>query len=323
MPASGEQVNHYRVERPLGRGGEAAVFEGRDLRSGAPVVLKFHEPSQLGEVAAYERFRREVAIARLLSHPGVPRLIEAREDGHPPYLVLEYTEGQSLRDLLQEAGPLPVPRAIEIATGLAEVVAYCHQHRVFHRDLKPENILVGSDGRVTIIDFGIALLEGAPRVTWRGFSGMVGTPEYMAPEQIRGERGGPETDVYALGLILYELLAGRPPFRSANPLSTMYQHLNMGAESLVGLRPEVPPAIAAIVAKAMRRRKQERFPTAGAFLEALRHPELVDVSVLSRPDPPLSAPVGQSLLRNPLIILGLVALGTAALVVTAELLLRR
>ena len=322
MPAPGDQIGHYAVERPLGRGGEAAVFQGKDLRTGAPVVLKFLEPAQLGEVAAFERFRREVAIGRLLDHPGVPRLLEVGEDAHPPYLVLEYTAGQSLRDLVRETGPLPVRRAIEIATRLAEVVAYCHEHRVYHRDLKPENILVGDDGRVTIIDFGIALLEGAPRVTWRGFSGLVGTPEYMAPEQIRGERGGPETDVYALGLILYELLSGRPPFRSANPLSTMYQHLNMDAEPLHIVRPEVPAPIAAIVAKAMRRRKQERFANAGALVEALRRPDTVDVGVLTRPDPPLSAPAGEGLLRNPLIILALVALGTAALVLTAELLLR-
>ena len=322
MPAPGDRVGHYCVERPLGRGGEAAVFEGRDLRSGDRVVLKFLEPSQLGEVAAYERFRREVAIGRLLDHPGIPRLIEAREDAHPPHLVLEYTPGQPLRDLVSETRRLPVSKAIEIATRLAEVVAYCHEHHVYHRDLKPENILVGDDGRVTIIDFGIALLEGAPRVTWRGFSGMVGTPEYMAPEQIRGERGGPETDVYALGLILYELLTGKPPFRSANPLSTMYQHLNMDAEPLVTARPEVPATIAAIVAKAMRRRKQERFPHARALVDALRHPDTADVGILTRPDPPLSPPAGERLLRNPLIILALVALGTAALVLTAELLLR-
>jgi len=323
MPAPGDQIDHYRIERPLGRGGEAAVFQATDLRNGVPVVLKLLEPAQLGEVAAYERFRREVAIGGRLSHPGVPRLLDAREDSHPPYLVLEYTPGQTVRDLLHHPQPLPVSRAIEIATRLAEVVAYCHEHHVYHRDLKPENIVVGDDGRVTIIDFGIALLDGAPRVTWRGFSGLVGTPEYMAPEQIRGERGGAETDVYALGLILYELLSGRPPFRSATPLSTMYQHLNMDADSLITARPEVPRAIAAIVARAMRRRKQERYPNAAAMLDALRHPESADVTMLSRPDPPLSSPVRENLLRHPLVVLGLVALGTAALVVTAELLLRR
>jgi eukaryotic-like serine/threonine-protein kinase len=323
MPGPGDQVGHYQIERPLGRGGEAAVFQGKDVRTGAPVVLKFLEPAHLGEVAAYERFRREVAIGRLLNHPGVPRLLEALEDAHPPYLVLDYTEGQSLRDLVKSAHPIPVSRAVEIAQNLAEVVAYCHRNRVYHRDLKPENILLGADGRVTIIDFGIALLEGAPRVTWRGFSGMVGTPEYMAPEQIRGERGGPATDVYALGLILYELLSGRPPFRSANPLSTMYQHLNMDAEPLTSIRPDVPPAIAAIVARAMRRRVRERYTDAGELYEALRHPEAADLTVLSRPDPPLSAPVREGFLRNPLIVLALVALGTAVLVVIAELLLRR
>lgn len=323
MPAPGEQIGHYRIERSLGRGGEAAVFQGVDLRSGDPVVLKLLEPSQLGEVAAFERFRREVAIGRRLSHPGVPRLIEAHEDGHPPYLVLEYIAGHTLREPLGGSQPLPVSRAIDIATRLAEVVAYCHEHHVYHRDLKPENVLVANDGRVTIIDFGIALLDGAPRVTWRGFSGLVGTPEYMAPEQIRGERGGPETDVYAIGLILYELLVGRPPFRGPNPLSTMYQHLNMDAESLIAARPEVPPAIAAVVARATRRRKQERYPNAAELLGALRHPETVDVAVLSRPDPPMSPPVRENLLRHPFVVLGLVALVTAVLVIAAELLLRR
>lgn len=321
MPAPGDRIDHYLVERPLGRGGEAAVFQARDLSSGRPVVLKVLEPVHLGEVAAYERFRREVAIARLLEHPGIPRLLEVREDARPPYIVLEYTEGQSLRDIIEKNGQLPVPRALEIATSLAEVVAYCHAHHVVHRDLKPENILVDPEGRVTIIDFGIALLEGAPRVTWRGFSGLVGTPEYMAPEQIRGERGGPQTDVYALGLILYEMLAGRPPFRSTNPLSTMYQHLNMNAEPLHRLRQDVPAPIAALVARAMRRRKEERFATAAELYAALRNPEHVDVGVLARPDPPLGAPPREGLVRHPLVILSLVAVVTAVLVVVAEILL--
>ncbi|HKV44323.1 MAG TPA: serine/threonine-protein kinase [bacterium] len=322
MPVPGDRVGPYLVERPLGRGGEAAVFQGRDLRSQGVVVLKFLEPARLGEVAAYERFRREVAIGRLLRHPGVPRLLEAQEDAHPPFLALEYTQGDSLRVLIDPTRPLPVVRAVDIGATLAEVVAYCHQHRVYHRDLKPENILVSEGDRVTIIDFGIALLEGAPRVTWRGFSGLVGTPEYMAPEQIQGERGGPETDVYALGVILYELLAGRPPFRSANPLSTMYQHLNMDPEPLTRLRRDVPPAVAAAVARAMRRRKPERYATAEEFARALRHPESVDLAVLARRDPPLGAPIHDRLLRHPFIILGLVALGTAALVLVAEFLLR-
>jgi len=286
-------------------------------------VLKFLDPSQLGEVAAFERFRREARIGSRLRHPGIPKLLEAREDGSPPFLVLEYEDGQSLRSILAESRPLPIPRAVDIATHLAEVVAYCHLNGVTHRDLKPENVLVDDQGRVKIIDFGIALLEGAPRVTWRGFSGLVGTPEYMAPEQIRGERGGPETDVYAIGLILYEMLAGRPPFHSPNPLSTMYQHLNMNAEPLQKVRDGVPPAIAAIVARAMRRRKAERYPDAGELHAALSRPESVDLGILGRPDPPLSPPLRESLLRHPLVILGLVALATALLVVAAEILLHR
>jgi serine/threonine-protein kinase len=287
------------------------------------VVLKFFEPSQLGEIAAYERFRREVAIGQLLHHPGIPRVLEVREDAKPPYIVLEYMEGESLRTILDESHRLSVPRVLQLITNLAEIVAFCHRFRVYHRDLKPENIVVDRDGAVKIIDFGIALLEGAPRVTWRGFSGLVGTPEYMAPEQIRGERGGPQTDVYALGIILYELLAGHPPYRSPNPLATMYQHLNMNPEPLRILRDDVPPFLAAIAAKAIRRRQEERFADAEEFYNALRHPEQVELAILDRPDPPLGTPVSESLLKHPLVILGLVAAGTTVLVVLTQLLLRR
>lgn len=322
MPVPGEQVGHYTIDGPLGRGGEAMVFEGRDTADGRRVVLKFLEPSQLGDVAAFERMRREVAIGRSLDHPGVPRLLEAHEDARPPYLVLAYTPGRSLREILQQESPLPVPRALAIAGGLADVVAYCHAHHVYHRDLKPENIVVGADGRVTIIDFGIALLDGAPRVTWRGFSGLVGTPEYMAPEQIRGERGGPETDVYAAGVILYEMLAGRPPFHSTNPLATMYQHLNMRPERLDRIRRDVSANVAAVVARTLRRRPQERFPDGAALLAALRAPEQADTGVLDRPDPPLGSPVREGLTRHPFVILGLVGLLTAILVLLAEALLR-
>lgn len=323
MPAPGDQIGDYVLERPLGKGGEATAFQARHVRTGERAVVKVLEPAQLGEVAAYERFRREVAIGRLLRHPGIPRVLEVGEDARPPYIVLEYLEGEPLRHLIETARRLPVGRAVRIATSLAEVVAYCHAHRVYHRDLKPENILVDQRDRVKIIDFGIALLEGAPRVTWRGFSGLVGTPTYMAPEQIRGERGGPATDVYAIGIILYEMLAGVPPYRSVNPLATMYQHLNMTPEPLQALRDDVPAWLAAVVARAMRRRKEERFPSARELYDALCHPETVDLSILGRPDPPLGAPPREGLLRHPLVILGLVAVLTAALVLVAEVLLRR
>lgn len=323
MPGPGDCVGEYVLERPLGRGGEATVFQARHAHSGTPAVVKILEPAQLGEVAAYERFRREVAIGRLLQHPGIPRILDVGEDARPPYIVLEYLEGQPLREVIETCRRLPVARALRIATSLAEVVAYCHAHRVYHRDLKPENILVDREDRVKIIDFGIALLEGAPRVTWRGFSGLVGTPAYMAPEQIRGERGGPYTDVYAIGIILYEMLAGVPPYRSVNPLATMYQHLNMAPEPLQSLRDDVPAWLAAVVARAMRRRKEERFPSARELYDALTHPDTVDLSILGRPDPPLGAPPREGVLRHPLVILGIVALATAVLVLLAEVFLRR
>jgi eukaryotic-like serine/threonine-protein kinase len=322
MPAPGDMVGTYVIERPLGEGGEASVYKARDVRSGIPVVVKYIETALHDEAAAIERFRREVVIGRLLRHPGIPRMLDVQEHAEPPYLVMDYTEGRSLREIIQTVQKLPLEQAVSIATNLAEVVAYCHSHHVYHRDLKPENILIGEDGRVTIIDFGIALVDNAPRFTWRGLSGLIGTPEYMAPEQIRGDRGGPETDVYAIGVILYEMLTGRPPFRGADMLATVYQHLNMTAEPLRRVRPDVSENLAATVARAMRRRSEERFPNAGEMYTTLRQPRRVEMGILYRPDPPLSMTRRADLFRHPAVLFGGVAVFVAVLALIAGILLR-
>jgi serine/threonine protein kinase len=171
---------------------------------------------------------------------------------------------------------------------------------------------------VKIIDFGIATHRGANRVTWGQLSNPVGTPDYMAPEQVLGERGGPETDVYSLGIMFYEMLTGYPPFVAPQPLVAMFQHLTADPAPLNEVRKEVPENIAAIVAKAIRRRKKERFADAGQLLDALQNPDSVDVSILHEPDPPLNAPMmQQSMLKNPLLWLAVVAVAAAALTILA------
>jgi serine/threonine-protein kinase len=140
-----------------------------------------------------------------------------------------------------------------------------------------------------IIDFGIAFVEGAPRVTWRGFSGLMGTPEYMAPEQIKGERGGASTDIYAMGCLMYHLLSGTPPFTGDNPLTIMYQHMTNTPKPLTAILPNLHPGIWASVRRSLRRRKEERYASAREMAEDLRHPEKVDLKWIDEPDPPMAA----------------------------------
>ena len=165
---------------------------------------------------------------------------------------------------------------------IARALAYTHEHHVAHRDLKPENIIVTPDGQAKVMDFGIAFLKGARRVTWGRLSSQVGTPDYMAPEQIQGGRGDARTDIYALGMILYELLAGRLPYSGDNALAVMNQHVTAKPPPLHQFRKDVPPALEETIMKAIRRKPEDRWPTMEAFIAALEHPEGVDVDGLRR-----------------------------------------
>ncbi len=319
--APGVRVDHYEIESLLGQGGEAIVAKAKDLQNGRTVVMKFFEPIKLGDVATYEHFSRAIAIGKLLKHPGIPQVLEVREDTSLPYIVMEYMQGESLRTILTDDYQLSLRRFTKLATSATEIMAYCHERGVYHRDLKPENLLVDEHDQVKIIDFGIAIHSKANRVTWGKLSNPMGTPDYMAPEQVLGERGGPETDVYALGIMFYEMLAGYPPFVAPQPLVAMFQHLTADPAPLNEVREEVPLPVAAIVAKAIRRRKRERFANAGELLDALQNPETVDVSILQQPDPPMnSQAVQQSFLKNPLLWIAIAGVLAAVLTILAILL---
>jgi serine/threonine-protein kinase len=244
---------------------------------------------KLGDPAVYERFRREMAIGRLLDHPDLPTTLDISE-GNPPYLVIKYFEGDSLAKILNENGPFTVEKTIEMVSNLLDALDYCHQKGIYHRDLKPENLLLSPDGHIKIIDFGIAGMEGAPRVTYRGFSGLMGTPEYMAPEQIKGERGEARSDIYAVGCLMYNLMTGTPPFTGDNPLTIMYQHMTYDPKPLTSF-PALEythASIWAIIRKALRRRKIERYATAKEMADDLRHLEKVDLKWVDEVDPPLT-----------------------------------
>jgi len=264
----GEQIDHYQILQPLGEGGFAATYLARDERDGRQVVIKWPDESMLGDPTVFEHFRREMAITRQLHHPNIQSAVDQAESRSAPYLILEYVEGTPLHRYERERGRLPVPEAVAIARQVAEGLQYIHGRQIYHRDLKPENVLITPDGRVKIIDFGIALMAGSRRMTWRWLTNASGTPAYMAPEQIQGKRGDARTDIYAFGIMLYEMLKGRAPYGDAgdDPLQIMQEHLSGHADTLPGT---VPPGLAGIVAKCMRRNPDERYQSVANLIADL------------------------------------------------------
>jgi serine/threonine protein kinase len=264
----GEKLDKFTIIEAIGHGAFSDVLLAEDS-DGTRVVLKCPHESVMGDVATFDRFRRELEIARHLHHPGIQRPIEFSENRSRPYMVMEYVEGETLRALLSREKKLSVDQAVDFGQQLAAAMAHAHAQGVVHRDLKPENVLVTPSGRLVVTDFGVALMAGARRLTWRWFSAALGTPDYMSPEQIQGKRGDTRTDVYAIGVMLYEMLAGRVPWEGDNALSVMSQHVNAAVPPLHERNGAVPPPIDGIVRKAMRRAPDERYEDAASLLSDL------------------------------------------------------
>src|SRR6266550_4521765 len=268
---AGDRLDRFEIVEPLGEGAYAETYKARDTQSGDLVLIKSPNPLLFADPAIHQRFMRESEIARHLNHPGVQRSVDLGENRSEPYLALEYIEGDNLRRWLrQHKLPLPISQAVQWGTELAEALSYLHQHRIVHRDLKPENIIVTADGHLKIIDFGTALLTGARRLTWRHLTEALGTPDYMSPEQIQGERGDPRSDIYSWGIMMYEFLTGRVPFEGDNWLAVMAGHLQRHPKPIREIRPEVPPELEAIVLTAMRRYPENRYQSAEELLADLR-----------------------------------------------------
>jgi serine/threonine-protein kinase len=257
----GAKLDQFTLIEAIGHGAYSDVYLAQDP-TGQRVVLKCPHESIMGDVATFDRFRRELDIARHLHHPGIQRPIEFTENRSRPYMVMQYVEGETLRAVLSREKKLSVEKAVDFGQQLASAMAYAHSQGVVHRDLKPENVLVTPDGRLVVTDFGVAFMAGARRLTWRWFSTALGTPDYMSPEQIQGKRGDARTDVYAIGVMLYEMLAGRVPWEGDNALSVMSQHINAPVPPIHELNPAVPPPIDGIVRKCLRRAPDERYEDA-------------------------------------------------------------
>jgi serine/threonine protein kinase len=216
----GERLDHYDLESIVATSGMATVFRARDQRTGEIVAIKVPHPEIESDPTMFDRFRREEEIGTRIDHPSVMKVF-ANPDRSQVYMVMEWLDGRLLRQILNEEGRLPVERAVRITLALCHTLEHIHTHGVVHRDLKPENIMVDGKDHVHLIDFGIAASAGARRLTFAHFSQSMGTPDYISPEQVRGKRGDARSDVYALGVMLYEMLTGVVPFTGPNPFAVM------------------------------------------------------------------------------------------------------
>jgi len=265
-------AEHYAVDRELGRGGMATVYLARDLKHGRLVAIKVLRPT-LAESLGPGRFLREIRIASRLTHPNILPVHDSGEAEGLLFYVMPYVGGESLRDLIRREGQLPVEDAIRIAQEVAQGLTYAHGEDVVHRDIKPENILLEA-GHAVIADFGLARAIHASALDDLSSAGLaIGTPAYMSPEQATaGDQIDGRSDVYSLGCVLYEMLAGEPPFTGPSAQAIAAKHLQLSPPPLRTVRPSVPDSVQAAINRALEKIPGDRFQTAEEFGHALAEP---------------------------------------------------
>ncbi|MET9073368.1 protein kinase [Streptomyces sp. NPDC004232] len=288
--------DRYELVERLGQGGMGTVHRGVDRQLRRTVAVKLLSSALAHDPQSRARFRREAHAAAALNHPAVATIHDVGEepdaDGPRPYLVMEYVPGTTLAEALRD-GPLPVAEAIETACAVLDALQHSHEHGIVHRDIKPSNIMRTGPGAVKVLDFGIAkaFTETATRITGSGAA--IGTPAYLSPEQINGAEVDHRADLYAMGCLLHELLTGQPPFRGESPFAVMHQHLFAEPEPVSRLRPQVPPAVEAVIRRALRKDPKERFADArqmgAALAEALARSAMPTAQAPS-PLPPAPRP---------------------------------
>jgi serine/threonine-protein kinase len=260
----------FKVLDVVNRGGMASVYQARDGKTGEIVALKVPFAQYESDPEFLSRFQREEHIGLTLEHPGIVSLVPAAEKSRP-YIVMEYLEGETLAARLHEEKRLPEGEAVRIASRICEGLEYLHRKGVVHRDLKPENVMLCNDGSIRILDFGIAKSRLARRLTFGGFSPAMGTPEYIAPEQVQGKRGDGRSDIYALGAILYEMTTGSTPYEGDNPLIVLNARLAADPEAPRSRNPQLSPQIEEIILHAMERNPSERYASAAAMRAELNN----------------------------------------------------
>jgi eukaryotic-like serine/threonine-protein kinase len=269
-PQPGDLIaDRYELEELVGTGGMSSVFRAHDRQLERRVAIKILHEHYAEDPEYLERFRREARAVASLSHPNIVTVIDRGEDDGCQYIVFEHIDGENLKELVVRTGPLPVRRALELALAVADGLSFAHDHGLVHRDVKPQNVLLSREGEVKVTDFGIARsLHVEHGVTQTGT--VLGTGEYLAPEQASGGQVSPATDVYSLGVVLWELFAGEVPFAGQNFVAVALRHVNEEPPSLRERRPDVSLRLDAAVERALAKDPARRFPSMAAFAAELR-----------------------------------------------------
>ena len=317
-------AGRYELEELVGSGGMSSVFKARDTLLERRVALKVLHPHFTEDDAYVERFRREARAVAQLSHPNIVTVIDRGEDEGRQFIVFELVEGRTLKEILDEEGRLPARRALEIAIQVARGLAFAHEEGLVHRDVKPQNVILNGDGRAKVTDFGIARSLDVQGVTQSGT--VLGTSNYIAPEQASGQAVDRRTDVYSLGVVLFELLTGEVPFPGESFVAVAMQHVHEPPPSLLDARPDVPARVAHAVDRALEKDPAARFPTMDAFAAELQAclaelgPQPDADATLVRREPVLRAS-RRRLFRPRLLPGALILLGVALLAIVLAVLL--
>src|SRR5499433_2991758 len=283
----------YELDGIVGRGGMAEVFRARDIRLDRVVAVKTLREDLARDATFQARFRREAQSAASLNNPSIVAVYDTGEDNegpsHVPYIVMEYVDGRTLRDLLRDDRRLLPERALEITDGVLRALEYSHRNGIVHRDIKPGNVMLTRSGQVKVMDFGIARAVSDAQMTMTQTAQVIGTAQYLSPEQAKGEQVDSRSDLYSTGCLLYELLTGRPPFVGDSPVAVAYQHVREPAAPPSDHDTELPPEVDAIVMKALAKRVEDRYQSAGAMRADIER-YLAGHPVHVVPPPPVEPP---------------------------------
>jgi len=274
----GDTLDHFQLDSVVATSGMATVFRARDLDTGREVAIKIPHPEVEGDPTLWERFKREEEIGTRIDHPGVMKVF-ANPDRSQVYMVMEWVDGRLLRTILNEAKKLSPERAAALTVAILHALEHIHANGVVHRDLKPENIMVDSNDGIHLIDFGIAGSAGARRLTFAHFTQSMGTPDYISPEQVKGKRGDGRSDLYAVGIMLYEMITGQVPFTGPNPFAVMNDRLLNQPIPPRKLDPAISPQLQEIIYRALERDPKNRYASAHDMAHDLEHQDAVGVAI--------------------------------------------
>jgi serine/threonine protein kinase len=293
MSAGDLIAGRYELLELIGRGGMSSVWKAHDRLLDRTVAIKVLHEQFTQDDEYVERFRREARSVAQLSHPNIVTVIDRGEEGGRQYIVFEYIEGENLKEVIERTGPLPVRDALLLALQMARALGFAHDRGLIHRDVKPQNVLLNEDGQAKMTDFGIARSVDVEGVTITGT--VLGTSEYIAPEQARGQRVDALTDVYSLGVVLYELLTGGVPFQGENFVAVALRHVNEPAPSVLERRPDCAPRVGMAIERAMAKRPETRFQSMDELVTELEtclaelDPSSEEATMISRR--PIARPV--------------------------------